>query len=326
MSGKYRIEKRVSHRRNFNDTLTDEVEGINIEGADPVTGLGVKASVAPGSWEVADPKNNIFPTNEEGERQLFHATPSKLVTLYGHEDVPNRLLQQVLAVARAEALKHGTGQLTNASITTPYSAQVSLNALKRGDIIENPYNNRESLERQVRNAHHKESSREAGNEIGASVGSHILRYGSPEYAVSSEELSQAMGDSYRARRRTKQTMKPSESELGAAQDDAMAEYVRRQQATANDKDLFGEPLDPRSLATSQADVRQQPIAQRQETSAARDTTPSTPSAVTYPWQDESLPLHERTQLMVQHLERLTQRLDQHTANLINLRNGGSNNE
>lgn len=281
--------------------------------------------MTPGEWKVANPDVDYYPTNAEGERQLFQATPSKLDHLWGSRRLPSRLLQQVLAVSRSEALKHGTGELTYATSTTPYSSRVVMNALTRGDVIENPNNPKSTLARIVADSHNPtetrqkgmESSLDTGDVTGRGVHSIIDSGYYDNSMLSSEDISDAMGSAYRARINTKQRMKPSEAELGAAQDNAMAEYTRQQQATAGDTDLFGEPLNPRSLAQSKVDLTQpkpdltQPKADLPQSSIPSGTgTTSTTSASggSIDWREEGISQLERLNRMATHLDQLTQTL------------------
>jgi len=293
-------------------------EEINIQGSDPDTATGVQVRMTPGEWKVANPNVDYYPTNAEGERQLFHATPSKLDHLWGSRRLPSRLLQQVLAVSRSEALKHGTGELTYATSTTPYSSRVVMNALTRGDVIENPNNPKSTLARIVADSHNPtetrqqgmESSLDTGDVTGRGVHSSIDSGYYDDSMLSSEDISDAMGSAYRARINTKQRMKPSESELGAAQDNAMAEYTRQQQATAGDTDLFGEPLNPRSLAQSKADIHQPKADLPQSFTPSGTGTTSTTSASggSIDWREEGISQLERLNRMAAHLDQLTQTL------------------
>lgn len=274
-------------------------------GSDSDTKTGVSARLVPGEWKVADPKNDYYPKNEAGERQLFHATPTKLDHLWGNQALPNRLLQQILAVSRAEALKHGTGELTYATVTSPYSSRVIKNALTRGDVIENPNNPKYVLDRIVEGSRNPTDNVKASMESSVRTGelsgtaTHLLVDSgfNDDPLLSSDDISDAMGSAYRARIKTKQRMKPSDSELGAAQDDAMAEYTRQQQSTAGDKDLFGEPLNPRSLAQSKADI---------PTPNGPSTTPAPNRAID--WQEEGISSTERIDRMHAHFDQLTQQL------------------
>jgi hypothetical protein len=264
--GKYRIAKRVFTRDMYGKPL-GHVKSVDILGADPDTKSGVKITMRPGNWDVADPESNYYPVNEEGERQLFHATPSKLDSAWASRDIPKRLIQQILAVTRAEALKHGTGELTYSESTNELSGRLSLNALNRGDVIENPDNDKRRLEysdeiyKQMFSpeaaADMRESARRTGDEIGKHTFEAVMEDPRPNWTgasaqynlqdVSSDDLSKAMKDSYAARKRTQERMPVSEEALGKAQIEATKEYVQQKQATAKETNLFGEPLDPRSL-------------------------------------------------------------------------------
>jgi hypothetical protein len=275
---------------------------IEVMGSDPDTSSGVHARITPGEWKVADPEIGYYPENEAGERQLFTATPSKIEHLWGSRALPNRLLQQVLAVGKSEALKHGTGELTYATITSPFSSRVALNALERGDLTENPNNPKSSLRAIVNHSlkpdedtqQRLESIRNTGETTGRLIHRMVNLGVYDSDQVSPEGISEAMGSAYRARARTKQNRKPSEAEIGAAQDNAMAEYTRQQQATAGDTDLFGEPLNPRSLAGTTEDITRP------------DTEPA--PATKHPWQEEGISSLERINRMAAHLEQLNQTL------------------
>lgn len=264
--GKFKIAKRVFTHDFYGKPLGD-VKSVDFLGADPDTDSGMKITMRPGKWDVAEPENNYYPVNEKGEPQLFHATPSKLDSAWSSRDIPKRLIQQMLAVTRAEALKHGTGELTYSDNTNELSGRLSLNALDRGDVIENPNNDRKHLlfsqemykTMMAKNAAAgmRTSARMTGDNIGESAFDTVMDESRPTYTgpaadynlqdVSSDDLSKAMKDSYAARKRTQKRLPISPEALGKAQDEAIKEYTQQKQATAKETNLFGEPLDSRSL-------------------------------------------------------------------------------
>jgi len=263
--GKFKIAKRV-FTHDFYGKPLGHVKSVDFLGADPDTNSGMKITMRPGKWDVAVPEESYYPTNEKGEPQLFKATPSKLDSAWSSRHIPKRLIQQVLALTRAEALKHGTGELTYSDNTNELSGRLSLNALDRGDVIENPNNDRKDLlfsQEMYKTmfsknaaANMRREARRTGDDLGKSAFETVTE-DRPNFTgpaadynlqdISSDDLSKAMKDSYIARRHTQGRMPISPEALGKAQEEATKEYTQQKQATAKETNLFGEPLDSRSL-------------------------------------------------------------------------------
>jgi hypothetical protein len=107
----------------------DEKNGLIDDSSD----LGVK----PGHWEVADPDNNQYPVDENGERALFRAHPTRVKSLFG-SGTTSKTIQHLLAMAHQDAKKVGTGTLTYEDDLSRYSQGMVRRGIKKGYIDENP--------------------------------------------------------------------------------------------------------------------------------------------------------------------------------------------
>ena len=111
----------------------------------------VSGEVSGWAHHVASPKYDYYPLHPiTGEHQLVGASPSSLDSLYKSPGASPQGVSQLLALMHQDAVKRGTGTLTYSRNLSRDSSALSLNALNKGYVEENPRLPKHILERDAK--------------------------------------------------------------------------------------------------------------------------------------------------------------------------------